>query len=195
MAGPAGYLTDRAHSSGSTSECEPSLKRPRELQRIENIGLGLTDDAPSHIREPLPTEALALPQQDRWMFAKTRDAQPWLDHCWAATRPGRRSSAEQYAQMRGEGYLSSPGWFPTFPEPKKYYCRKTGSQPGMRLQCPDSGTLRMLVRLSAALAVDTLNVTQGWFFLSLPATVDSPVTEAKELIAFVHSLCSKSSWT
>ena len=113
----------------------------------------------------------------------------YVQFAWAALRPPRAAGWEKHAQERSDGYLSPPNFTPNYPEPKKWYKRRPGSEyAGSTIHPTDCHQLRMLVRLSDALSEAAVDTTQDWFMVALTIDPASPTDTVGDLLTFATQL-------
>ena len=129
-------------------------------------------------------------REQSWMLVEIPAVPDYSKYALAALRPLRTIAWEKYAQERSDGFFSSAGWIPKYPEPSKWYKHRPGSALKHHQDYPDTcKRLRLLVRLSDALNRAALDRTQDWLFLNLPHSTDSPAPEnVGDLLLFAADL-------
>lgn len=128
-------------------------------------------------------------KQQSWLLVEIPTLSDYENYAWAALRPARTILWERHAQERSDGFYSPPGFIPRYPEPGKWYKRRTGSDYMSCSQHPcNCQKLRFLVRLSDALSQAAVDCTQDWFFLDLPIFASAPTETVGDLLLFAAGL-------
>ena len=123
-------------------------------------------------------------QHRTWLLTETPATRDFEKYAWAAIRPKRTLSWEIHAQQRGEGYLP-PGFSPSFPEPPKHYQRKPGAMFRNKPFHPNnSKRLRILLRMSDALTLHSINEIQDWLLFDLAVDSKDGTPEVAYIINF-----------